>query len=314
MEQKEDMNDELLGRWLAGELTDEERTSFEASDAFKTYEAIAQYAGELETPAYNTDEAYTAVSQKLTDKTANKGKVVRLSFYRKIAVAASFLIIIGLTGWYLLQDDEILKPTTVFTAQGETRSVVLPDNSQVELNVSSTISYSEDTWDEAREVTLDGEAFFEVTKGNRFAVMTDHGSIEVLGTSFNIRNRDAITEVVCYSGKVRVTDLTGNAVILTKEQATRITDGTLDQQWTPKVSEDAEWKNGSSSFHNVSLPIVIEELENQYGITIDCRSDISQREYVGAFPHDNLDQALQLVFDPMQLNFEQLNDSVIVIQ
>lgn len=311
MDKNEHMDDELLGRWLAGELTGKELTDFEASDAFKTYQAIASYSEQLETPEFDSSAIYASIKEQTSGK--KSGKVVRLSFYKKMAIAASILVLVGIGSMYWLMQGPAVEMTSVYTAQGETKSVVLPDNSTVELNIASTISYDANNWENAREIELTGEAFFNVTKGNRFAVSTEHGSIEVLGTSFNIRNRDNITEVICYTGKVKVTDLKGASVILVKDGSARIVGGEMDNDWTPGVSTNPEWKNGHSSFHNVALNTVIEELENQYGVQVDCSQDLSNRNYVGAFPHDNLAQALQLVFEPMQLNYTIDNDTLIVI-
>ena len=91
------------------------------------------------------------------------------------------------------------------TDLAEHTEVYLPDSSQVILNAESKISFNKKTWDENRNVTLEGEAFFKVAKGKRFTVATESGIITVLGTQFNVENRKNFFEVTCYEGLVSVT-------------------------------------------------------------------------------------------------------------
>ena len=310
MKSNNDIDDELLGRWLAGDLSDEERISFEASDAYKSYEVIGRYSNELETPKFNSDEVYGQIDVELAKK---KNRVIKISFYKKLAVAASIIVLIGIGAIYMFSSNPV-EDTTILTAQGETKNIILPDNSEVDLNVSSSISYNEENWNETRLIELEGEAFFKVEKGKRFIVKTDQGDVEVLGTSFNIRNRDNFTEVVCYSGRVKVTSPLNSSVVLEKNDATRIVDNIF---YNGNVSHDLEspaWQSGFSQFDNIPLQTVIDELENQYAIRVDCKVDISNRMYVGYVPHDNLSQALELVFAPMQLKYTEVNEKLFVVE
>jgi Fe2+-dicitrate sensor, membrane component len=65
----------------------------------------------------------------------------------------------------------------------------------VNLNSSSQLSYSKNKWDSKREVTLNGEAFFKVSKGSTFDVITLNGKVSVLGTQFNVKQRENYFEV-----------------------------------------------------------------------------------------------------------------------
>ncbi len=309
MSPNEEINDDLLGRWLSGELSEEEKNRIEGLDELETYKVIAQYTDQLQAPEYDSNAAYQKLRDQLPDK---KGKVIKMASWKIISVAASVALLIGF-GWIYLNSTSTT-PIEFYTAKGETKNVILPDHSEVAMNISSKISFNESTWNEQRLVNLNGEAYFKVTKGSDFKVITSHGTIAVLGTEFNIRNRGDLTEVVCYEGKVSVTDLSDNKVILSPSDAARIVDGKLQNDWHPIVNPDADWKNGFSSFHIVELPIVIEELENQYNITITKNTEITDRSYNGAFPHDNLNKALELVFAPMQLEYTLTNDSTVVIQ
>ena len=56
-----------------------------------------------------------------------------------------------------------------------------------------------------RDLTLEGEAYFKVQKGQTFSVNTTDGVVKVLGTHFNVKQRNNYFEVNCYEGLVSVT-------------------------------------------------------------------------------------------------------------
>ncbi len=311
MAEEKDISDELLGRWLAGELTDDERIEFEQSEAFQSYQVIAEYSEQLEVGSFDTDAAYERLKEKRN--APPKAKIIGMPRSRFLAVAASILVLIGVGSLFFLGDSEV-ENTTVSVSKGERKNVTLPDNSTVALNANSSIVYNKGTWKEKRNVKLDGEAHFTVKKGKRFKVTTKHGTVEVLGTQFNVLDRNDRTEVICYTGKVRVTDSKGKSTILTKGMAARMNKGSLTDDWEPEIKDKPDWQLGYSSFNNVPLQDVVDELEAQYDITVNVNIDISARLYRGFFPHDNLDSALALIFGPMQLKYTKQSDAMVVVE
>ncbi len=308
-----EIGDEELGRWLAGELSGSELEEFEKSDAYKTYMAIAEYTTDLSFEGAETTLSYESLKQRIDNK-SNETPVVKIRPWGQLAVAASLILIVGLSIAYFFNAGIGSDPTTIFTAQGETKSLILPCKSEVQLNISSSIEYDSTSWKDNRTIEMSGEAYFKVNQGSRFTVNTEHGTIEVLGTEFNIRNRRDLTEIICFEGKVKVTDLKGKSKILMPSEATRLINGELEENWTPAFVEESDWQNGVSSFHESPLNTVIEELENQYKVSVQTEADLEGRIYVGAFPHDNLQQALTLICEPMQLEFTIKSDTLIVIQ
>ena len=142
----------------------------------------------------------------------------------------------------------------------------LPDQSLVYLNADSKISYNPKTWEKNREVKLQGEAFFEVKTGSVFTVSMGQKKVEVLGTSFNIYNREKFN-VKCFSGKVRVTTPKRKAVILTEGKA--ISNEQSQQEpsdFDPAVQR--YWRNGMATFKAEELISVFSEIERQYGVNV----------------------------------------------
>lgn len=310
MAEEKDISDELLGRWLAGELTEEERIEFEQSEAYRSYQVIAEYSEQLEVGSFDTDAAYERLKEKRN--APPKAKIIGMPRSRFLAVAASILVLIGIGSLFLIGDAAV-ENTTISVADGERKEVKLPDNSTVALNANSSIIFNKGSWKKERNVELKGEALFTVKKGTRFRVTTQHGTVEVLGTQFNVLDRNDRTEVICYTGKVRVTDSKGASTILTKGMAARMNKGILANNWEPEINEKPDWQLGYSTFEEVPLQDVLEELEAQYAIKIQVKADINGRTYHGAFPHDNLDQALALIFGPMQLKYTKESGTIVVI-
>lgn len=126
-------------------------------------------------------------------------------------IAAVFLMVSFCAGmsYYLIKSAH--QPSQVVsTAFGQTKTVILPDHSEVVLNGNSVLSFSQD-WnkEEDRKVSLQGEAFFSVRhtqNHQKFRVKLKDGIlVNVLGTKFTITNRSTKTQVVLSEGKVKLT-------------------------------------------------------------------------------------------------------------
>ena len=87
--------------------------------------------------------------------------------------------------------------SVIEVGRGQTATITLPDNTEVWINSDSRLSYRTRGWKNKRSVRLEGEAFFNVTRGSGFTVEFEIGFIEVFGTSFNLFARQNNFEVIC---------------------------------------------------------------------------------------------------------------------
>ena len=230
-----DTDDTFLGRWIAGELTEDERIAFEKTDAFKVYNIINNEAQLLEAPNIDTEAALKIVKHRL--KTApRKTKIIQL--WKTIAVASIIIISLG----YFFNSSK-----TYTTAIGETQTITLADGSTVNLNANSSLSHKRFLWNNNKQVALTGEAYFTITKGTGFKVATSNGIVEVLGTQFNIKDRNDFT-LKCYKGKVKFTsfDNKNNDYTLTKGIQISIQSSKAIQSIFEQETPD--WKQGNSVF------------------------------------------------------------------
>jgi transmembrane sensor len=192
-----------------------------------------------------------------------------------------------------------------------TQSVALPDGSSVAINADSEIKYNTKKWDQERRISLEGEAFFDVEKGNPFIVETPQGNVKVLGTSFNVDSYDDSFRVSCFTGKVEVSK-GGQQVILTPGKEGRWVGNKFEiTDFDPNAMQD--WRNGVFEYSNASLKEVFSELERQFDVTIEAPDDLLDRQYTGFFTNTQIDSALYLVTWPMRLEYE-LSGNVVVVR
>ena len=227
----------------------------------------------------------------------NKSKVKRLHWVRYAAAAAILL----LAGFFLFMPSTDRTVSTKFAQQKE---ITLPDQSGVLLNADSKIAYAKKDWSDNRELDLQGEAFFSVEKGGKFKVNTSLGTVEVLGTSFNVLNRDGYFEVICITGKVNVTvDQLNQSEIIERYEGVFFNqqDNILVRKSISK-EQDILWSEGQIHFEEKPLSFVFDEMERQFDINI--LEQAVQGSYTGTVNLSSLDSALYDICWPMKLNYD----------
>ena len=219
-----------------------------------------------------------------------------LSTYRRKPrywVAASLLFVVAAATIFLVYQQQAT--THYQTAYGETKTIILPDGSTVILNAHSELGFSTD-WQEnnVREVWLEGEAFFEVKK---IALSSDSSSsmrvpfivhshtmdVEVLGTTFNVKDRDRYSEVVLNTGKVSVTPRQEQqAAPIAMEPGDRLAYSAHEREWeiqqvNPEIH--TSWRKQELIFDEMPLADIARLLEESYGYTIAFEKE-EIKEYV----------------------------------
>ena len=296
---KYESDESFLGRWIDGTLSEEERKAFEESDAYKTYAIINRESQLLEGPTIDTEGALAKIQKQLQPEKKSK---VRPLWYYVAAVAAVFI------GFGLFLTSSV----TYSTGIGETQQVTLADGSIIDLNANSSISHDRFFWESDKQVHLEGEAYFTITKGKGFAVHTSKGTVQVLGTQFNIKDRSQFT-LACYEGRVSFdTNKSANeAHILTQGMALSVTNKNIEPFTFDAKSP--EWKLGVSSFNNRPIGEVLEELTQYFPVEFNSKNIDLNREFSGAFKHDDLNLALQSTLIPMGVKYDYNKDQNIVI-
>ncbi|WP_109301021.1 FecR family protein [Aquimarina sp. AU474] len=303
---KKDFNeDDFLGKWLSGDLSNEDRKAFEESEDYVVYKDILRGVERLDKPVFDVEKGLKA--QKIYNTSYKKAKTSKVFKLRTwiYSAAAVVLVLIGLRTIFF-------KDVTIRTKMAQTQVVTLPDHSVVTLNADSSLKYDKDSFLEHRELYLKGEAFFDVHKGSSFTVTTKNGKITVLGTTFDVYSRDRTLEVHCFEGKISVKNEI-NEVILTPGKGTK--SNKKEELSIVEISNPKpDWLDGKSSFFEVPLERLIKELERQYNIKIRTGNIDTKRVFTGFFKHTNLKVALSTSFDPMNISYTFEGDSIIALK
>lgn len=203
------------------------------------------------------------------------------------------------------------------TAYGEMQTFYLPDSSRLILNAHSAVRYSKE-WQpgQAREVWLDGEAFFDVrsASASTFRVHTKDLAVEVLGTAFDIRGRRGKTEVVLQSGKIRVRFTTSAHADLLMTPGDRIIfdPATAALAHTTIAPEKyTSWKD--KKLTDATVTEILQYLEDNYHKTFILEDEtLAKRKIGGVILLDNLDDALFALSTVLNANLIQHQDTIII--
>jgi ferric-dicitrate binding protein FerR (iron transport regulator) len=193
-----------------------------------------------------------------------------------IAAAAVLLCLLGAFAWFRYTGSSRNTPPALAWQQEssgqEKRRLLLPDGSAVWLNTGSILRYQPAAFDHAREIWLQGEAYFEV-KPNPSPGFTVHAGnlvTQVLGTSFHVNTRHGQHQVAVTvaSGKVAVSDAAHRLVLLANQQAVYDAGQGGITRHTVNATELITWTGSPHIFQGQSFGEVAALLEQQFGIPV----------------------------------------------
>ena len=272
----------LIHKHLSGELTAEEQQDFDAwldaatdnrlqfEEAERIWAITASAGSELDIDLDHEISRFKRRIQHIEKET----RVTPIYLHPVFRYAAAAAVLLGGVIFLLrygmgVDESEMI----VFeTSLNEIRSVTLPDNSTAWLNENSRLAY--DASFKKRSVQLNGEAFFEVTHdaGNPFDIASGSGRIQVLGTSFSVRNRPDEDDIRVTVATGRVALRSANAdqreVVEAGYQGVLMkTDHTLSRLPNDNPGFLA-WRTRPLAFDNTSFGDVVETLRSHYAIII----------------------------------------------
>ncbi|ASV29340.1 FecR family protein [Maribacter cobaltidurans] len=289
------MQENYLAKWLNNELTEDELTEFKKSEEYATYQKIVDVTSGSEAPEFDMTKAWDNLQSRRAKETP---KVITLSPFKAfLRVAAVIAVLLTGAYFYLNTQDE-----TIRTQLAENREITLPDNSEIVLNAESKLSFNEKNWDSKRAINLEGEAYFKVAKGKKFTVTTTLGTVTVLGTQFNVENRNGFFEVTCYEGLVSVA-YNGEEFKLPAGNSAVAINGSLSKSKV-EINGQPSWINKESSFKSIPLKYVLAELQRQYNLEVTLEGIDENQLFTGTFSNTNLDLALKSISTPLQINYK----------
>jgi len=206
----------------------------------------------------------------------------------------------------------------IVTQRGDKKEIDLPDGSKIFLNADSKLIYPSEFNDTIREVSLIGEAFFDIKKDvhKPFIVNTSSIKVRVLGTSFNIKSyaKDKKVETTLVTGKVELIKDKGTPIILAPSQKA-IFHKAQNKLEIEKVKslEVVAWKDGTLIFNKTPLKEVITDLERKYNVKISVNSQkLLNHKYTGAFDNLSITEVLNLLAISTPIKYTYENNNIIL--
>ena len=285
----------MLDAYLAGRATPEETRILER---FFLEHKNEMLEGNLrpEEFVFMEDRIRTEISKRILPRGKNR------SWSWAVAAAVSLLIISGFLYLYPGKDNPPpMHPQAILltrtTVKGQKLTIRLADGSIVKLNTNSSLSFPDKFEGRHREVTLSGEAFFDVAHNPSapFVVNTSQGKVTVLGTTFNIRENSKVGEITLVSGKVKVADVANTAVSLKPNQQARLSEGRQGiDTLTVDVRPYIEWKDNVLSFRQRELEYAIADLEDWYGVDIALLNpELKSCRITARYENESLENVLE---------------------
>jgi ferric-dicitrate binding protein FerR (iron transport regulator) len=203
---------------------------------------------------------------------------------------------------------------TVSTPRGGQYQVVLPDGSKVWLNAASSLRFPTAFAGKERNVTLSGEAYFEIAhnKSMPFKVRVDELEVEVLGTHFNVMSykNEAMTSTTLLEGAVRVSSLfatsdAGQGVVIRPGQQAGIRQhSSVFTVHEADIESVVAWKNGLFQFNGADMQTIMRQIERWFDVNVHYEGPIPEGHFSGTVGKNNSLLTVLRIFEESGLKFK----------
>lgn len=235
-------------------------------------------------------------------------------YFLRIAALLVLAVMIGFTAKLILSESrQGNRDFNLFEAPSSVSSFTFPDGSRVFLNKGSKLFYGED-FAENRNVTLEGEGFFEVLSdpSNPFKIQTSNAIISVIGTSFNVRENlnEKSTEVLVESGIVNLKkDENSEGLLLSQGKFGK----SNNKRVVSIVNNDPNylsWKTRDFIFIDQDLSSVLEILQKSYHIKIKTEEPgINNLKLTSSYSQQSIDAILNTICKAFNMECKKENNS-----
>lgn len=335
-----------LSKWL--QENEEDRELTKQIDELFGLEYGPELTGE---DRKGKEKSWDRIMKSMHSETANepslpkKGRIFTWRRFLPLSVASVFLLCVAGSGiwyWIVSGNEAKTRQNIVGTEKGSRSKLTLPDGSRVWLNGDSRITYGASFGKSSRELTLTGEAYFDVVKdpNHPMIIKTATVTIKVLGTTFNVRaypdekttattlvqgkvqvsvnHKEQLSYMLSPDEKLIVTNVTGLPVGAKDEQPNE--DKLLENITkikivkTDSIPPEAQWIKNKLVFVNQPLYEVANILSRWYGVHIMVQGDhyMKTRQYTGIFEN----QSIQSVMESLQLaggfSYSMMNDTILI--
>lgn len=224
--------------------------------------------------------------------------------WKYVSIAASVACLL-VTGLYLMEirtGHELTYYETTAVPDAKTK-VVLPDSSVVWLNANACLRYPREFTGQTREVSISGEAFFDIRKDAQkpFIVQTSKIGIRVLGTTFNVDAQADKTEITLLTGKIELYKndhpSTSLRTLSPGEQAVYTSGDERLQVSAIRPASANSWVTGRFVFRDSTLEEIMKELARAFHVKIHIENETLRHQTFNAdfVGQETLDEILSIM-------------------
>jgi ferric-dicitrate binding protein FerR (iron transport regulator) len=250
-------------------------------------------------------------------------KISKQSFHQHItpwivSTVASIALLVIATGLFFYTESlKSQQYNTIIVPPGQRINVLLSDNTNVWLNANTTFRYPSKFARKNREVFLDGEAWFDVSKNKKkpFIVKTEQGEVRVTGTTFNLEAYSEYKNFVTslFEGSVDIYQNNAKLATLKPNQKGMLQN---DRYFISTIDNTDEylWRDGLIAFNNMKLEDILFELEKYFDIQIEVNTKkLPQHRYTGKFRQaDGVDYALRVLQKSIHFSYNRDDEKQII--
>ena len=322
------INDDLLVKYLVGEASHEEvnlindwlQNNAENQKKYEDFIVIWEKSLQLATVnAVDTDGAWARMQQRLKNEESKKSQIKIFSLKNTLwlRVAAVFLVVaFGLVTYFIINKNTARQFAVINIESAEKiLTDTLPDGSVITVNKNSKLSYPSKFNGNAREITMEGEAFFTIApdKTKPSIIHVNDITVKVVGTSFNIKSVNGKTEVIVETGIVQVTRQNstvelapGQKVVTAINDASIVKDSATDKLYN-------YYRSKEFICDNTPLKRLVDILNEAYSahIIIENKS-LENLPITTVFKDETLENILNVISETLGITIEKNGEQVIL--
>ncbi|MEI6678726.1 MAG: FecR domain-containing protein [Mariniphaga sp.] len=302
---------EKIAKKLHGELDNNELSVFErmmndpvyAREFEKTQQIHRHLTGIKSIFPINSKKSWRKIEQGIKNEQS-----LRINAVLKYAAIVFVAFIAGNLLKPLITADveKEIRYSEIKVPYGQMSQITLSDGTKIWMNSGTILRYPEQFAANNRTITIDGEAYFEVTQMDYspFTVKTADMKVQVLGTSFNLSayKDDASTSVTLVEGKVAIQNNSGNIIVqlVPGQMGTKNRNVSTVAIQNVETSSYKAWTEGKIYFDDESLDKIAAKLDRWYNVEISfANQKLKSHRFTGTIlrnkPVDQIMQALELL-------------------
>lgn len=303
MEENTDINDRIADYFLSGDNGVSDPVLMEWLDGSKAnrklfgqYERIWNESRHyVEKSVFDPEAAWKKV-HRINREREKAGRLWRRVYYTVSGAAAAVFVMLALSGVFGEEEREL--SVSMKADYGSRAEIMLPDGTAVKLNSGSDLTYSFNSRENIREVSFQGEGFFDVSKSTvPFVIRIKDGpEVRVLGTAFNLQAypEDPLVRTSLVEGSVELVYKDTKQVMKPKETVAFDRKTNQLRRMDGILSHTYSWLENKLYMDEMLLTDVCRYLERRYGVHITVHPDVSENiHFNGVLQEETILDALK---------------------